>query len=111
MKLEKVFSLHPYTGWTVSGRMLIDCNDAAHARQYGAKFIRNNKTGEVRRISSAYSSKVSGVVVKATYVDPCIACGSLNHKTYSRVCPRKRQPWEPPQRLAQEQDFRNDTEE
>jgi hypothetical protein len=77
-------SAHGYTGWRANGHVLCECDQMESVIRIGAAFIRINPTGTVHRVDTA--SKLFRVTPK--YVNPCLACGSLTHKTYSPKCER-----------------------
>ena len=85
LKLESDISAHPYTGWTATGRVLIECSEIASAIRHGAEYVRDNDSRQVWRIVDGHKK----IAVKPEYVNACIACGSLEHKTYSKQCKHK----------------------
>lgn len=86
LKLEFDISMHPFTGWRPNGLVCIECNDVQSAVRYGAEYVRDNKTRKVYRIIDGHKK----IAVNPEYVQPCIACNSLEHKTYSKACPKSK---------------------
>jgi hypothetical protein len=85
VKLADDISAHPFTGWRENGLVLIECNDRESAVRHGARFIRNNATGRVVSVEFSRQRRVN-----PKYVNPCLSCSSLEHRTYSRKCPKNK---------------------
>lgn len=81
VKLAADISAHPFTGWRADGHVLIEANTRESAIRAGAVFVRNNLSGVVMKIDNSRQHRFTPV-----YVNPCLACRSLEHKTYSRKC-------------------------
>jgi len=81
VKLAADISGHAFTGWTENGHVLIEANSRESALKHGAKYVRNNFTGVVMHVPFDMQHRIS-----PKYVSPCLACGSLEHRTYSRKC-------------------------
>jgi hypothetical protein len=81
VRLAGDLSLHAYTGWDANGHVLIESNSRESALKHGAAFVRNNASGIVMRVENSRQHRIT-----PQYVNPCLACGSLEHKTYSRKC-------------------------
>jgi hypothetical protein len=84
VKLASDISGHPYTGWRADGHVLCESNSIQACITHGAQFIRINSTQHVREMDGGELRAVN-----ADYVNPCLACGSMNHKTYSKKCSKK----------------------
>ena len=84
VKLESVIGWHEYTGWNDKGLLLVHSSSLERAIYHGARYIRHERTGAVQRVGS--DSRLYRIRPK--YVSPCLACRSLEHRTYSKACPK-----------------------
>lgn len=84
VKLAKDFSMHPFTGWRADGHVLCESNSIEACLKAGAHYIRINSTQHVREVDGG---KLRAVNVD--FINPCLACGSMDHKTYSKKCQKK----------------------
>lgn len=75
----------PFTGYYANGHLMLQCHSIDSALLHKATFVRNNATLVTFKIVGKQLRRVPAV-----FLSPCLACGSFEHRTYNKNCPKEK---------------------